>query len=58
MAYYERDPDSNVATNVIWALVVLIIAGMIFYGLWYGNPFKTAPTKKIDINVSAPAVNR
>jgi hypothetical protein len=50
----EDRENSSVAINVIWALVVLLIAGGIFYVLWNGNLFKPQ-NKKVDVDISVPS---
>lgn len=51
----ENETNSSAATNVIWAIVVLITAGLIFYDLWVGNTFKsTAKKVDVDVNVTTP----
>lgn len=50
----EDNGNSNVAINVIWALVVLVIVGVMAYVLWNGNFFKPQ-NKKVDVDISVPA---
>lgn len=63
MPIYDEDvvvrresSGSGVATNLIWAITLLIITGLLFWAVFYSNLFRSNPVKKIgvDVNVSAP----
>lgn len=55
-----RDGGSTIASNIIWALVTLLIVGAILYTIFFTPLLRTNPVHKynVDVNVSAPAVNR
>lgn len=68
--YYRPDDEdvvvtsersgNGVASNLIWAITMLAIVGILVWAIFSSGIFKNSPTKKmdVDVNISAPAVNR
>jgi hypothetical protein len=49
-----HDGGGGTASNAIWAVALLIIVAMVVGVVYYSGILRTNPTKKIDVEVSAP----
>ncbi len=50
--------DNSTGNNLIWAITTLLIVAIIAGALYYSGFLGGTKKEKIDINVSAPAVNK
>ena len=50
----HSDGGGGAASNAIWAVALLIIVGMIVGVVYYSGILRSNPTKKIDVEVTAP----
>lgn len=49
------EEGKSVATNLIWALALIIIVGIIMGALYYGGVFDTKPRKQeIEVDIKVP----
>jgi len=51
---HDGDGSGGAAGNAIWALALILIVAMIVGVVYYSGILRTSPTKKIDVEVSAP----
>jgi len=51
---HDGDGDGGAASNFIWAFALILIVAMIVGVVYYSGILRTNPTKKIDVEVSAP----
>ena len=49
-----HDGGGGAASNAIWAVALLIIVGLIVGVVYYSGLLRGAPTKKVDVEISAP----
>ena len=50
----SADGESNVASNLIWAVALIVIVGLIVGAFYYGGLLNRKEKKEIDVNISVP----
>jgi hypothetical protein len=56
--YMAEEDGAGVASNMIWAVALIVIVLIIFGALYYGGVLSGKQKKEIDVDISAPVPAR